>query len=387
MLQKSCKMLLALTLAITLWGSANAQVPTYIENSGCFGLKIGGRCGPQGCNPQPRYQPGPPRPAQPVRQATPTRQPAGKRHPSEIQVRAVCPRAMQYGTGSFVLFEGKQYIVTCAHIFEPGWTAEVKLNNQWVKTVILKGAAIADIAILKAPANHPTPLILAPTFASPGTRITQAGRAGTVIGYEGGNIQIKCLAQEGDSGGPIYSVKGIVGIVAEYSPTDLGGCTIGPNVTLISDLLKSLLVSPPVNKRPLVPVDPPAMPKAKIDTSLLARISSLEQRMKEFPRCDGIGTNKTAITIHTKKIESLEMDLREVRSQLQLVLGAVETVQREVITHNKNLEYITAKNRDAIVRIQRLEQSTTALSKTMKGKMQFRLKIDQSGRVTGVDRQ
>jgi len=362
---------------------------TYDENAGCFGIKIGNRCGPQGCTPRqpPRYNPGPPRPVQPARPTAPTRQPAGKRHPSEIQIRTVCPRAMQYGTGCFVLFEGKQYIVTCAHIFEPGWTAEVNLNNQWVKTTILKGAAIADIVVLRAPANHPIPLTLAPTFAAPGTRVTQAGRAGTVLGYEGGNIQVRCFAQEGDSGGPIYSANGIVGIVAEYSPTDLGGCTIGPNVTLITELLKSLLGSSSVEKRPLVPVDPPKMPKAVVDTSLLARISSLEQRMRELPKCDGISHNKTAITIHTKKIESLEMDLREARSKLQQVMGAVETIQREVITHNKNLGSVTAKNRDALIRIQRLEQSTTALSKTMKGKMQFRLKIDQSGRVTGVDHQ
>ena len=386
MLQKACKMLLALTFMLS---TANAQIVVapmapaiYTENFGFLGCGQGQSCGPQGqgCNvPQgqprfpPSYQPGPPRPVQPARQATPTRQPAGKRHASEIQVQAKCSRASQYGTGCFVLFEGKQYIVTCAHIFEPGWDALVKINNQWTETTILKAGAIADIAILRAPVNHPSPLVLAPTYASPNTKVTQAGRAGTVIGYEGGNIQVKCLAQEGDSGGPIYSSQGIVGIVTEYSPTDLGGCTIGPNVTLITSLLKSLLETPSVKKQP------PVVPAA-IDTSLLTRISALEQRMRELPNCDDI-------TIHTKKIASLEKEAREARIELQRVMGAVETMQKEVITHNKNLGSVTAKTRDASIRIQRLEQSTTALSKTMKGKMQFRLKIDQSGRVVGVDSQ
>jgi len=284
--------------------------------------------------------------------------------------------------GAVVLYKGKQYIVTCAHIFEPGWDANVSINNRWVKVPILTSGAIADIAILEAPAQHPTPLTLAPTYAAPGTRVTQAGRAGIVLGYEGGNIQVKCLAKGGDSGGPIYSVEGIVGIVTEYSPTDQGGSTIGPNVTLIAALLESLLETPPAETNPPAVVTP-----AEPDTTLLARISLLEQRMKSLPNCDGININKTAIAIHSKKIESLEKDLREARIELQRVMGVVETLSKEVITHNKSLGSVTAKNRDALIRIQRLEQSTTTLSETLRGKMQFRLKIDQSGRVTGIDRQ
>ena len=109
--------------------------------------------------------------------------------------------------------------------------------------------------------------------------------------------------------------------------------------------------------------------------------------MKALPNCDGISINKTAITIHSKKIESLETDLREARVELQRVMGVVETLSKEVIIHNKSLGSLSANNRDALIRIQRLEQSTTTLSSKLRGKMQFRLRIDQSGRVTGVEPQ
>ena len=356
----------------------NADYSENIFGKGCNIFGGGSRCGPQ---PQRNYQPGPPRPAQPARQVVPTRPPAGNRHAAEVQIKSEVDGRSQHGTGCIVLYKGQQFILTCAHIFEPGWKAYVKINKQWVETTILTSGAIADIAILKAPRQHPNPLTLAATHAAPGTKIVQAGRIGTVLGYEGGNIKVKCFARGGDSGGPITSSQGIVGIVTEYSPTDQGGATIGPNVKLIAELLESLLSTPPVVNKP--PVILPVVP----DTSLLARISLIEQRMKALPNCDGISINKTAIAIHSKKIESLETDLREARIGLQRVIGVVDTMSGEVITHNKSLGSLSAKNRDTLIRIQRLEQSTTTLPSKLRGKMQFRLRIDQSGRVTGVEPQ
>ena len=72
--------------------------------------------------------------------------------------------------------------------------------------------------------------------------------------------------------------------------------------------------------------------------------------------------------------------------------NSLESTQKAILAHQKRIDAMEIKGRETILRIQRLEQTTSSHSaviqnntQTLKGKMQFRLRIDQSGRVIGVD--
>ena len=334
-----------------------------------------GRCGPQGCPSQQGFQsPRPQRPAQPPRRAPDARQ-GGQRHPSEVRVRAVVKNVSQLGWGSFVTYKGKQYLISCAHVFKPGWTSYAIVNGKDIELTLLTAGRIADITVWSAPAQHPNPLSLAPQPAKIGTAVTVAGNSGTVLGYVGSDIEVRASVKEGDSGGPIFSSQGLVAILTEYAPTE-GKC-IGPNVLLISALLDSLAGPPQEEERPMVPVQPPEVVVEPFDDAdIRARLTALEGNAK---------INKDEIELHGKRIAAIEGTARENTILIQRVTGVAESLQREVVQNSGAVDALSTKTRDLTIRVQRMEQTTTTLSNTLKGKMQFRLRIDQAGRVTGVE--
>ena len=300
-------------------------------------------------------------------------------------MKAVNGRMSQHGWASFCTYKGKQYLISCVHVFKPGWKAYAIINGQDVELTLLVAGGLSDISIWVAPINHPSPLPLASSPATPGTAVTVAGNPGTVLGYVGSDIEVRANVREGDSGGPIFSSQGLVAVLTEYAPTE-GKC-IGPNVLLISALIDSLAGPPQENKRPMVPVVPPVVPveppavvvEPFDDADIRARLDVLESKIA------GVKVNKDEIELHDKRIEAVEAIARENTILIQRVVGAVESLQKEVAFDGKKVDSMSTKTRDLVVRMQRIEQTTTSLNNTLKGKMQFRLRLDQAGRVTGVE--
>jgi len=208
--------------------------------------------------------------------------------------------------------------------------------------------------------------------------VTVAGHTGTVLGYVGSDIEVRANVQQGDSGGPIFSSQGLVAILTEYAPGQ-GRC-IGPNVLLVSTLLDGLAGPPQKDERPMVPVDPPKIVvKPFDDANIRARLDALESQIA------GVKINKDEIELHDGRISANEKRSRENTILIQRVVGAVESLQKEVVRNGKEVDTLSTKTRDLAVRMQSIEQTATTLSDTMKGKMQFRLRLDQDGRVTGVE--
>jgi hypothetical protein len=289
------------------------------------------------------------------------------------------------GWASFIVYKDKQYLLSCTHVFRAGWKSYALINGQDVELTLLSAGGLADITIWAAPANHPSPLRLAPTSAPVGTAVTVAGNPGVVLGYVGSDIEVRANVKEGDSGGPMFSSQGLVAILTEYAPGE--GTCIGPNVLLISALLDGLAGPPQAKERPMVPVVPPVVvvepPQVVVepfdDTDIRARLDALESKIT------GVKINKDEIGLHGKRIASIEKVARENTILIQRVVGSVESLQKEVVRDGKSVDTLTTENRELKIRLQRLEQTSTVLSDTLKGKMQFRVRIDQSGRVIGVD--
>jgi len=275
---------------------------------------------------------------------------------------------------------------------------------------ILGVSRLDDLAILSLPMGaYAMPLAENPAV---GTRATILYRPGKVVGYEATEIIVKGYAKDGDSGGPIFNGDGLVGIIATYrfiTGTDpLLGETLGPHATRIADFIRSLPESPPL-PTPGIPGTPAPIPDKPVSDDLdeiLVRISNLEKQIANLPQ-DGncrdlaikvqsltgtVDRNKLEIDKNRQLIDALSDQLRDTNLGLQRTTGAVEVTQKEVIAQSKRIGELDKKSREATLRIQRLEQSTTALTtsmqqtqETLKGKMQFRLRFDQSGRVTGVE--
>jgi chromosome segregation ATPase len=174
-----------------------------------------------------------------------------------------------------------------------------------------------------------------------------------------------------------------------------------------------------------VAVDPPARPHVHDTSALLDRISKLEAQCKNST-CDpsalldriskleelckssscydlevkvqalttSVDVNKKEIDANRSRLAALEQQLKDVALGLQRITGAAEIMQKEVIGQNKKIGVLDQQGKDTALRIQRLESSSAALTtrieetnETLKGKLHFRLRVDQSGRVVGVDAQ
>jgi len=209
-------------------------------------------------------------------------------------------------------------------------------------------------------------------------------RRGILEGYSSGNISVRGYVKNGDSGGPIYTNDGLIGIIATYSYANnrlYSGATSGPDANQIANYIKGLTVSPssvPVPTTPAPLPSPPEKPPVPIKSG----------------DCDLAKINKAELAAFKKRMDMLEQKTKDNALGSQRNKGAIDILQKEVIAQHKAIIDLDQSRKESALRIERLEKSSIALKKsitetreTLKGKMQFRLRIDQSGRVTGVESQ
>jgi len=267
-----------------------------------------------------------------------------------------------------------------------GWQHFVNLNNKLIEMELLHVWQLDDLAILAVRQLPMRPMPLAPTFASVGERVTVAGRSGLVLGYRAKELLVKVQVQDGESGGPIHSAKGLVGVIASYEyPTGTdptNGITSGPNVTLISDFL-SKLASPPVPV-PIPPVPVPVEPEEP-------EVPEAPTVCLDKPCRDSVEINKKDIGLNKRRMDDIESALKEAALSIQRLSGAAEILHKEVISQKARLDVLEQKGKDSVLRIQRLEAASTKVTTTeistqpTRGTVQFRMRLDQSGRVIGVE--
>jgi hypothetical protein len=281
---------------------------------------------------------------------------------SVVKIESVGRKGVKHGHGTHVKFNNKFFIVTCAHTLGIDFKPHVMVNGQRVAVQVLYERTQLDLAILSAPSGIVSTMPLANRSPDIGEPVTQAGRPGVVMGYKGEDIVIRGYVKDGDSGGPIYNQAGLVGVIATYTYTTgtniTQGATSGPSVALIARILKGLTESPP--------------------TPTLVNLPDKQ------------------LELQAKRITALEGRLKEAELGLQRTNGAVEVNAKGVELNTKTLEELYESTRNLTLATQRLdkrisisEKSTTALTTAVRqvqqGKVSFRLKIDQSGRVTGVE--
>ena len=383
------------------------------QGGGCQGGQCGARQQPQ---PQ-RQQPQPQRQQQPQPQGdgvgSKTRRAVGV-----VLCYSQAGNSQRWFHGTHVAHEGNHYIVTCAHGLGAGWDVFCIVNNKAVPIKILGVAQLEDLAALSVPQELTAQMPLASTFAAVGETVTLAGRSGKVLGYRNSEIRVRGFVEDGDSGGPIYSRNGLLGVIASYEHdgtvmrTD--GITSGPNVTRIAEFLSGLKSPPP--SQPVSPPIAPKQPGTSISdaiqsdlVSALDRISKLEKIIKSLPvtECKEVELqvqrvtaeaekNKNELERQGKRLASLEDNLKAAQVAILRTTGAIETSQKGMILQKQNVDVLIKRireleiaNKRASLRIQRVEQSTTSLTtavdKVQKGKLSFRLRVDQAGRVTEVE--
>ena len=424
MAQKTCKNLTALVLAIPLfWGlanSSNAQTyatqPQSCNSQGCGIGIMGPRGGAIGigslntqgwraspspscingrCNPsQGNTRPAPPaaRPVAPPQRQEPS---AGILHKAIVETRSSTGDMQKHGYATAVKFEGKFYLVSCAHVWGGmGWKHSIIFEGRHIAVEMLGVAQLDDLAILKCPPGLYY-MLLSPKNAAVGTRVNLSYRAGTVKGYRASDVVVRGYVKNGDSGGPIFNASGLVGIIASYEYPEGSnpnqGDTSGPCATRISTFIRSLTESP-------------SLP-APVSSEVLDRISKLEELIRNLPQ-DGnckdlvikvksltetVDRNKLEIDKNRQRIDDLDQRVKDNALGIQRTAGVVEIVQKEVIAQNKRIGELDQKSKDTVLRIQRLETSVTSFTKSettsgpQKGQLRFRLRLDQSGRVLGIE--
>jgi len=411
MAAKTCKILLTSLLILTFLGTSIGQEIRYLDGSmyqqptgWLFGNKApqcnNGQCGPRRPNPAPGGcndgQCGPRSPQRPIL-------PPQATAPLHVAIHKTKSYDLNGGTkhgyATCIKFEDKSYIVSCAHVWNYSNKNFIIVKGAEVSVKIIKTDLEHDICILECPKGL-LAMQLSLTPVQAGTRLGMGYRNGIMKGYRGPYITVAGYVKNGDSGGPIFDSNGLVGIIATYEHEKArprSGITSGPDSTLISALIRSLSESPssptpdePEPARPMVPVCQP------VDLSgILDRIGTLEVQITNSD-CTGlatdIGTNKKDIVANKKRIDELEQKIKDNVLAIQRIAGAVEITQKEVIAHGKIIGTLEQRGKDVVLRIQRLETSSTASTESstqsaQKGKLHFRVRFDQSGRVIGVEPQ
>jgi len=228
--------------------------------------------------------------------------------------------------------------------------------------------------------------------------------------------------ENGDSGGPIFNQNGLVSIIASYEYPEGSdpnkGTTSGPCATRIADFIRSLTESPSLPPAPIPKPDKPIPSGPHQHKELdelsegleeaLAKITKLEELLTNLPQggdckdlaikvkslTETVDRNKLEIDKTRQRIDALEQRMKDNALGIQRIVGVVEIVQKEVIDQKKRIGELDQKSKDVILRIQRLETSAATLSTSinqntdkLKGKLHFRLRVDQTGRVIGVESQ
>ncbi len=177
------------------------------------------------------------------------------------------------GTGVIVdASNGTATIVSCAHILKEDYQPSIRyFNGQEQLAKIVTTDALADLSVLQAKIVKDARIIRIDDDPQPGTMVYYygysekgfTGGSGTVHGYEASNIIFSGEVLSGVSGGPIYTKRGLVGIVIESRqfPGEPWR-TYGPSATRIRRLLKKVL--PPYPNRPGIIVPKPPVRKKPI---------------------------------------------------------------------------------------------------------------------------
>ena len=419
MVQKTCKILMLLILSTPLsWGLDNfsnnpvtaQEYPvansTILQQPGFFGQQpcLNGRC------PLPTRRPAPPA----RRDAQPRQQPrAGVIHAAVVATRSSQGNREKHGYATAIKFDGNFYLVSCAHVWGgSGWTNSIISKGQRIPVEILGVAQLDDLAVLKCPGGlQYMPLSL--TNPVQGSPVNLGYRPGTHAGFRGTEIVVQGYVKEGDSGGPIFNKSGLVGIIATYEyvtgTNPQKGRTSGPSASRIAAFIKGLKESPPSSAAmepvpekpaPVVAAAVPAPIQVECDLEpLLARISKLEQAIKDNTletqrNKGGLAISTAGDAAQKKRLDAVEQRTKDAALGLQRITGVVEVLQKEVETYRQQSGNSTQTGKDAALRIQRLEQSVATLTKTiqtteakLKGKLRFKLRVDQAGRVVGVESQ
>ena len=384
MVQKTCRILITTFWALALFASSiNSIVAQDLVPVPPIAQAVG-RCGPGGCRvPQrPRCGPGGCRPPQ-VAQPQPP-QVAPNQHRAVVATRSHFAKTTKHGWATAISFNNKFYLVSCAHIWYPNGQNVILINGNKVPIHFLGTSLADDLVVLKCPAGLPA-MDLNQDVPPDGDALKLGYRHGTHLGYQGNDIVVKGYVKNGDSGGPIYNAKGLVGIIATYTYPNgklLDGETSGPCATRIANFILSLTESP-------------SLPPPVTDNSaILDRISKLEDLIANVKDGKDGADGKDGTSGQDTDCSELELKIQAIALGVQRNGDALELLQKAVLAQQSKLDVLEIKDREAVIRIQRLEQTVSSQSKsistnsqTLKGKLRFRLRVDQSGRVIGVDPQ
>lgn len=340
----------------------------------------------------------------------------GATHPASFATLSKIEGVIKHGVATAIHYENNYYIVSCAHIWGgTGYRHYIVYNGQEIEVEILGVKPLDDLAILKAVSGLPC-MDLNLQSPSQGSRLNLGYRPGVFMGYRGVEIIAKGYVKNGDSGGPIFNNNGLLGIIASYeylTGTDpLAGQTSGPCATHIANFIDSLSASPSL---PIPPADPVQEPELNLTplldritaletrepelefaplelAPLLARISELEKLPLQLQTLSAIvAANSGDISALRTRTIDLETQARAHALDLQSISSVVEVLNKEVIAVTAFTLELEKVHRASALRIQQLELSTSTLmtssssSGATSGKVNFRLRVDQSGRVISVE--
>ncbi len=153
-------------------------------------------------------------------------------HPAVAKVVSTRGRQQKHGSGTLVDcgggIQGAGLVVTCAHVLCSGFdTVVVFPSGVRCQAAIVATDALHDCALLRiqTPADV-RGMPLAGTYARVGEMATWAGYGGqagyasgtaSVAGYRGDWLAARGRVRNGDSGGPLCTARGLVGVVCEVS--------------------------------------------------------------------------------------------------------------------------------------------------------------------------
>jgi len=324
------------------------------------------------------------RPATPPRYVPPA---TGDIHAAVVATRSKSSKSTKMGYATAIQFEGEFYLVSCAHVWTEGRSQFIVSKGKNIPVTILELSHELDLALLKCPKGlYYMPLNLGkPSSGSP---VCLNYRKGVLEGFSGGEVSVEGYVKNGDSGGPIYTEDGLIGIIATYTYENsrkYSGITSGPDANQIAKFIRGLSGSS--SPQPVVPEPKPVVPEPK---PVVPEPKPQPQQDLDCRRIADI--NKKDLELLKQRMNDLEQGSKDNALGVQRNKGEVEILQKEVIAQHNKILSMDQSRKDSELRIQRLEQSTASLTKsitetkeTLKGKLQFRLRIDQSGRVTGVE--
>jgi hypothetical protein len=247
---------------------------------------IGGTCTMPPAAPIVGSQWRPATPAPNVTQRQPGRLPEQPKHPATVEIKSHATDRIKHGRGVYL---GDGLILACAHILGAGWEPRVAIGGETHRAEIVDTDALLDLSLLRIPDTPAPSMRLAPDDPEPGTRVTTAGRPGTVLGYRKKFLVARSQVNNGESGSPIYSNAGIVGILAEQETIGNDITILGPSVGSIRKFIEEATgLTRKKDDLPMIPVPvTPSAPSPGIDEDrireIIAEVMPAAETAREEP--------------------------------------------------------------------------------------------------------